>query len=206
MKNITNWYILLGEWAFKLFYLNLLWLMFSLLGLGLLGVFPATVSVYTLLRNVMVKSNKNKKLFKTFWMTYKKEFVKSNVLGYTFIVFGSILYIDLKILQQLNASVLNQSIMVFISILIMLIIVIFIYLFPIYVHYNMRLIDYIKHSFILAIGRPLNTIIILLGLSIILLVYMKVPGLIPAFGIILPSTLIMKIASNSFVDTDLVSE
>src|SRR5690625_7993537 len=111
MKNITNWYILLGEWAFKLFYLNLLWLMFSLLGLGLLGVFPATVSVYTLLRNVMVKCNKNKKLFKTFWMTYKKEFVKSNVLGYTFIVFGSILYIDLKILRLLNASVLNQSIM-----------------------------------------------------------------------------------------------
>src|SRR5690625_7229586 len=132
MKNITNWYILLGEWAFKLFYLNLLWLMFSLLGLGLLGVFPATVSVYTLLRNVMVKSNKNKKLFKTFWMTYKKEIVKSNVLGYTFIIFCSILYIDFKILIQLNASVLNQSIMVFISILIMLIIVIFIYLFPIY--------------------------------------------------------------------------
>jgi uncharacterized membrane protein YesL len=46
MKSVTSWYIRIGEWAFNLFLLNILWLFFSLLGLFVLGIFPATVALF----------------------------------------------------------------------------------------------------------------------------------------------------------------
>lgn len=198
MNHISKWYIILGEWALKLFVLNLLWFIFSLLGLGVLGFFPATVSVYALLRK-MIMSSQNTPIFKTFWRTYKKEFLKANLLGYLLVIGGVILYLDLRILQQLKGNLLNQSVTIFIYILSIIYILTFFNIFPIYVHFNMRFFDYIKHSFVLVIGKPLNTLITVIGIAVTVFFYLKIPGLIPVFGISIFCFIIMKMASLSFV-------
>lgn len=197
MRHISKWYILFGEWALKLFILNLLWFIFSLLGLGLLGLFPSTISVYALLRQMIMKPQDIPNI-KTFWNTYKQEFIRANLLGYTLVIIGYILYIDLKVLQQLESNILNQSITIIIYILLVIYLLTFLHLFPIYVHFDMRFFDYIKHSFVLVIGKPIQTLIVIVGIGVTILVYIKVPGLIPVFGISVFCFIIMKTASLSF--------
>ncbi|MBO1911160.1 DUF624 domain-containing protein, partial [Microvirga sp. 3-52] len=50
----------------ELIYINILWILFTILGLGIFGIFPATVSMFTIVRKIIVKEEKFK-IFNTFW-------------------------------------------------------------------------------------------------------------------------------------------
>ena len=50
MQELNNKLNLFGEWVIRLVYLNILWIGVSLLGLGILGIFPATSALFPVLR------------------------------------------------------------------------------------------------------------------------------------------------------------
>ena len=135
MKGVTSWYIRAGEWALTLFLLNMLWVLFSLLGLFVFGLFPATVSMFAVIRK-LIMYNEDVHVFKLFWSTYKVEFVKSNIIGYIFLVAGFILYLDLRVLQQLDSNLLNLILTVATFILTFIYLLTLIYVFPVFVHFN----------------------------------------------------------------------
>lgn len=62
----------------------------------------------------------------------------------------------------------------------------------------MKITGYIKHAFILAIGRPVQSLLMVIGLAIVIFLMSLIPGLIPFFGVSLISFILMKIASISF--------
>ena len=197
MKGVTSWYIRAGEWALNLFLLNVLWILFSALGLFAFGIFPATAAMFAVIRKLnMAKEDVH--VFKLFWKTYKFEFMKSNLIGYIFLMVGFLLYVDLRVLQQLDSSLLNLILTVATFILVFLYLLTLLYVFPVFVHLNLKTVEYIKYAFILAIGKPKQSLLILLALAISMFLLIQVPGLIPVFGISIFSFILMKISSSSF--------
>src|SRR5690625_7886567 len=99
MSNIlTGRFMKVCEVISRMAYVNLLWIFFTILGLGVLGIIPATVSLFTITRK-WVMSEQDIPVFKTFWQTYRKEFIKSNMLGVILFEIVFLLYIDLAFLS-----------------------------------------------------------------------------------------------------------
>ncbi|MEH7253744.1 DUF624 domain-containing protein, partial [Neobacillus niacini] len=61
-------------WMLKVAYLNVLWISFTLVGLGLFGLFPSTGAMYTIVQK-WLRKEPVEKIFHTFWNIYKKEFI-----------------------------------------------------------------------------------------------------------------------------------
>lgn len=197
MNRALETYIRLGNWGLKLFFLNILWVLFSLVGLVFLGLFPATLAVFSVQRKLVLTSE-DTPVFRTFWQAYKTEFVRANLLGYLLLAIGLFIHFDISIVQQLNHSTLNQLISIGLYALYIALLIISLNVFPIFSHYNLKLVDYIKYSIVLTIAKPLQTVFLIIGTLILAWIYFRLPGLIPVFGISLFSLMVMKISSRSF--------
>ena len=73
-----------GEWIIRLVVLNILWVGVSVVGLGILGIFPATSATFSVLRKWIVENNELK-FSSEFLHYYNNNFWKSNGLGYFFL-------------------------------------------------------------------------------------------------------------------------
>ncbi|WP_112182338.1 MULTISPECIES: YesL family protein [Paraliobacillus] len=200
-----EWYIRIGELGLKLFYLNLLWFFFSLLGLIIVGVFPATAAMFNVLRKLIIESE-DTPIFKTFWEGYKTSLIKSNIIGYISLVIGFVLIIDIRVIQQLDSSILNQIITISLYVILVIYALINFYLFPIFSHYELKILEYFKYSIILVLAKPLQTVFLLLGFIVLAYMYQKISGLIPVFGISIFGFFAMKIASKSFSQKTPISD
>ncbi|WP_183041218.1 YesL family protein [Salipaludibacillus neizhouensis] len=186
------------EWIMKLAYINILWGLFSLLGLVIFGFFPATVAMFTLIRKLL--SNEDVPTFRTFWTTYKKEFKKSNSLGLVLVIIGFIFYIDLEFLRQSTGFLHLLYIPFLIMSLVYILIVL--YIFPVYVHYDLKLLQVIKNAFFIMLLYPIYTIIAILISLVALYLMIKIPSLIVLFSGSIFSLIIMSCANLSFNKND----
>lgn len=67
-------------WVARLFYLNVLWVLFTVAGVGILGIFPSTLAMLFLIKIWL--EDRTQPVFKTFLKIYKENFVKANLLGW----------------------------------------------------------------------------------------------------------------------------
>lgn len=176
----------------NLAYVNLLWILFTLLGGIVFGIYPATTALLAIIRRWTVH-RESMPVFKTFWEIYKTEFFKSNVIGFFIMSIGAILLIDIMFFKQIHPLLYMMFIMLFILYLLTCCFII-----PMYVHYDLKLSDYFKKSFILIVTKPVSSI-----LMIVILIFMTVstfylPGIIPFFSISVPAYFIMKLCVWTF--------
>ncbi|PLS01092.1 YesL family protein [Neobacillus cucumis] len=184
------------EWVMKLAYLNILWVLFSLGGLILLGISPASVALFTILRKWLMNET-DVPIFPTFLNTYKKEFVKSNQLGWIMALIGMFLYFDFKYLITVGGTI-QYVLSIPLVIVTILFFITMLYLFPVYVHYELRLIQYIKNSFYIGIINMHITILMIAVTILIGILYRSIPGIVPFFSISLFSLMVMTGAKQSF--------
>jgi uncharacterized membrane protein YesL len=184
------------EWISRLAFLNLLWISFSLLGLIIFGFFPATVAMFAVARKWML-GNEEMSIFKTFWTAYKREFLKSNILGVIIVAIGLILYIDFQFVQHAANSFASFLYVPFFIITLIFISMLF-YIIPIFVHYDMKLSQVIKNSFFVMIMNPLSTFYMLIGSFGILFVLSYAPPICLLYSGNLLALFIMKPATNAF--------
>lgn len=162
----------------KLAYINLLWIGFTIIGLGLFGLFPATTALFTIVRNWM-RGEKTVGIFKTFWEIYRQDFFTSNGFSLLFVGVGYILYYDLLFLQ-LNSGKLQLLFPVLILILISYIITL-LFFFPVFVHFDLKFFQYMKQSFLIAITSPFEIIQMIIAIAILSFIVSLLPGIIPLF-------------------------
>ncbi|MBM7618465.1 putative membrane protein YesL [Bacillus tianshenii] len=164
----------------RLAYLNLLWILFILAGLGVFGLFPSTVAMFTVVRQ-WVKGNTDAPVFRIFIGTFKKEFIKANLLGVTYLAAGVILYID--ILYFSSPSNLGLLILYyFFWVLTGIYLLLGVFLFPVYVHYQARWWHYFKSTLLIMLMNPLVVAAFLLILGCGGVILRALPGLIPLFS------------------------
>ncbi|WP_279326382.1 YesL family protein [Bacillus litorisediminis] len=87
----------------RLVWTNLLWMAFTIMGAGVFGIMPATVAMFTVTRKWKLKEF-DFSIRKLFIATYKREFVRSNIIGLIFSIIGVLLYIDLKIAEAMQGT------------------------------------------------------------------------------------------------------
>ncbi|WP_332630487.1 YesL family protein [Halalkalibacter flavus] len=192
----SPWYMRLGTLAFNLVLLNLLWFLFSLLGLFIVGLFPATAAMFAVLRQSIME-DEDISVIKLFWSKFKSEFIMSNLIGYLFLLVGLILYIDLRVLQLLDTGLLQLTLASITVVIGFVYLLTLLFIFPLFVHFDLKIWQYPKHALILAVAKPFQTIMMIGGLAIVLFLYINFPVLIFIFGMSLISFVIMKIASYS---------
>ena len=149
------------EWITKVAYLNLLWLLFTILGAVLLGLFPATAATFAVVRK-WITGYTDAPLFKTFWKEWKSSLVQANILGYIIALVGYVLYLDFLFvtISQSDFALLLTVPFLMISILYLLT---SLYVFPVYVTYEMKIGQVFKSAFFVMLLNPIPTLIMTLG-------------------------------------------
>ncbi|SFM39685.1 Uncharacterized membrane protein YesL [Gracilibacillus orientalis] len=149
------------EWITRVAYLNLLWIGFTLCGLIIVGLFPSIAATFTVVRK-WVSGNTDIPLFKTFWKAYRQSILQANILGYIAVAAGYILYLDFLFVTLVESDYMMLLTIPFLFISIFFTLTTF-YLFPVYVHYDMKVLQVIKSSFFIMVLNPLPTFVMVLG-------------------------------------------
>jgi uncharacterized membrane protein YesL len=149
------------QWFVRFAYVNLLWMFLTVVGVVLFGLAPATVALFTVMRH-WIKGEEAVPVFRTFWDTYKKEFVKANGIGFILLGVGYLLYIYLIYLQSLTGLGYQFLYFASLSSLLLYIITLF-YAFPVFVHYELKVKDVLMQALVIGISYPLHTLVMVVG-------------------------------------------
>lgn len=188
------------EWIARFAYINLLWIVFSLLGLGALGFFPATISMFTIIRK-WIMGETDIPIFRTFWNTYKSEFLKSNGLGYIIVALIAIIILDLVFMKNSGSNFMS-AIHIPLYMFIFAVAMTMFYLFPVYVHYELKIFQMIKNAFLTMLINPIENIVIITGIAAVYFVVKFIPGLGFFFGGSLSAAIIMAACYLAFTKVD----
>lgn len=184
-----------GEWIIKLLYVNLLWILFTVVGLGVLGIMPSTVALFSVIRKWL--KNEEVPVFSSYWSYFKKEFKRSNLVGLILAIIGFILYWDYYILLDVSGTIFQALSIVFIFLFIIAAIML-LYLFPVMAEYDFKVLSYFKHTLLFSFVSPLATIVMIVGLFITFILMLMVPGLIALFGASSVAFILMSSANIAF--------
>lgn len=179
------------EWVLKFFYANLLWFVFTLLGLGVFGFMPATTALFSVMRK-WIMGKTDIPICKKFWQAYRGEFFRSNVIGLILAAVGIIIYVDLAFIypEHFLLHVLRFVIMIFgFLFLIMLF-----YMFPLLAHFDWKKRMYFKFSLILGISYLQYTLTMMAVAAVLYIAFAFLPGIVPFFSVSLLSYAVMWLA------------
>ncbi|PRS10627.1 hypothetical protein C6W22_07545 [Bacillus atrophaeus] len=179
------------EWVMRFAYTNFLWLVFTVLGLGIFGFMPATAALFAVMRK-WIQGREHVAVWQTFHREYKAEFIRSNLIGAVLASVGLVIYIDLAFIypDHFFLHVLRFAFYIFGFLFISMLL----YIFPLLAHFNWKKRLYFKFSLLLSVAY-LQYTLVMLALTIaafVLLAYL--PGIIPFFSVSLLSFFHMRIA------------
>ncbi len=198
MKGLVQGLYTVCEWIMRLAYLNILWMFFSLLGVVIVGVFPSTIAMFEVIKK-WLNGEWDIPIFKYFWTSYKKSFIKANLLGALLLLIGIILFIDFNFFAKFDHLVMkflaSITIVMFIIFSILLI-----YIFPVFVYYEISIFQCIKFACTLGISRPLSTIGVVIATLLLYYIFSSFPFMLILFGGSLISIIIMWITKNTLND------
>lgn len=189
MNKTASRAFLATEWIMRFAYVNLLWIGFTFLGVVVLGFFPATVALFTVIRK-WIMGETDIPVFQTFWTTYKSEFIRSNGLGLLIVIVGGLIVLNLVFIQNSGDSFTNM-IQIPLYMFMFVVVLTMFYLLPVYVHYELKLRQIIKNSFLLMIINPIENLVMISGVVAAYFVVRYVPGLGFFFGGSLTAGIIM---------------
>lgn len=193
-------------WLIRFVTLNSLWILFTLRGLLLGGIFPATVASLGLTRK-WILGQQDIKLYPTYKEIFQKEFARANILGWIFVVIGIILYLNYLAIKYLNKS--GDLLFIFpfaFYLLVFFYLITVIWIFPLLAHYEAHLLQYIKNALIIGLIQLYYTFSMLLIVVLGIAVSLKFPGIMPFFTISITAYGVMWIAKQVLekYDTKLV--
>ncbi|HET7580723.1 MAG TPA: YesL family protein [Bacillales bacterium] len=186
----------IAEWIMLLAYANLLWILFTVVGVFIFGFFPSTVGLYSVVRKWILKGS-DIPVWKTFWGAFRSEFIKANLVGFAFLLIGGVIYVDLKFFQHSGGPIFFILSYLFMMILIIYLMM-WLFLFPVYVHYELTVLQYIKQTFLIIFLRPLEAVMAIIGGLAAYYLMMLVPGIIPFFSMSLAALVLTWVAQRSF--------
>ncbi|MBM7553144.1 YesL family protein [Thalassobacillus pellis] len=185
-KQIVTTLDLVLHWIMRLAVVNGLWFLFSLRGLLIGGIFPATAAVLGLARKWLM-GQEEVKLWKTFKQIYRQEFVIANTIGWILTIFGGLLYLNYKVIAGSGGEVLFIVPFAF-YLLLFFYTIVALWVFPLMVHYKTGWRQYLKNALIIGVTKLHYTLAIAVVVFAVLYYSLEYPGMIPFFTISLMAT------------------
>ncbi|WP_179107252.1 YesL family protein [Sediminibacillus massiliensis] len=180
----------------QLAYLNLLWILFSLLGLVFLGFAPATLAMCSVTRQ-WIKGDVDLPIFHTFWSSFRTEFIKSNIVFYILLLLGGMLYIYAHLIQTLSGLPYYLVSTIFVTGLVPYIILL-LYIFPVMANYEKKVAGYLKYAILMGIASPLLTLLLGATIALLCIIFIIIPVTVPLFSGSLLSMAAMSLAMKTF--------
>lgn len=181
-------------------WLNFLWFLFTLLGLVVVGIFPATTAAISVARK-WIREGGIDSTFLTFNETYREEFKKSNFIGFNLVFIIILLIINYYALLEFG-----EQIPIFIIFAYYFVVFIFsvllVWLFPLLSHYDTKVIYYFKNALLIGLTRIPTTISIIASVFLILYVSLKLPSLFLFFTISLVALSVAFLTGRVFEEID----
>ncbi|MDL4842065.1 YesL family protein [Aquibacillus rhizosphaerae] len=162
------------NWIYRLAYLNILWIGFTLLGGVVFGIFPSSVALLSVLRQFIQK--KEPIIFSTFWSYYKKEFKNSNKIGVIIGIIGFLIVFNLNFLHQ---NPINQAQwLIYPMIITGYMYLLFIcYLLASFITFEQTLRRHIKNSILIMFFNPLPSFFMIFGFAAVYYALTWIPGI-----------------------------
>ncbi|GGC83979.1 hypothetical protein GCM10007216_13260 [Thalassobacillus devorans] len=200
MGRLLNGVLVFCKWITHFAVLNLLWIGCTFLGGIIFGIAPSTAAMYAVSRKASLRGE-DIPVVKTFWRTYRKEFLRSNALAFTLIVIGLVWYFDLHFFRQFEGGI--YTVLTYLMMLFGLTyIILLMYILPVFVHYDLKLFQYIKQALLIAFLHPANLIVMLIGSLSTYYFFISFPGFIPIFGFTIFAHLNMWLAFKCFENVE----
>ncbi|WP_078553867.1 YesL family protein [Bacillus alkalicellulosilyticus] len=168
------------EWVWRVAYVNILWLFATLAGLVILGIVPATVAMFAVIRKWLIKDS-DIPIFMTFISAFKREFVKSNLLALIFVAVGYVIYFNYTYLATIDGFG-HMILLIGLLFAAFIYVIALLFIFPVFVHFDLKLLQYIKTAIIIGIVNPLALITLAISFVLLFFLFYYMPGLMPFFG------------------------
>ncbi|MFD2706707.1 YesL family protein [Salibacterium lacus] len=179
----------------RMAYVNVLWLVFTLAGLVVFGFMPATVAMFSVVRQ-WIHKNREVEVFRFFWKTYKTEFLKSNALGAVLFVIGTLLYVNFQLVQAPEWwMMILRYVFLVLSVFFAMILL---FIFPTYAHFELKPVHYIRTALLIAMSYPHYVFAMGVGIYGLQELMLFAPGFIPFFAASCAGYLIMWLADKAF--------
>ncbi|MDQ0207243.1 YesL family protein [Alkalicoccobacillus murimartini] len=194
------------EILMRLAVINLLWIGFTLFGLGLFGWAPASAAAFTVMRKSFMGTGltgeNSASIFRDFKESYKKEFVSANLFGWLIVAGLGLLVVSGRAMVLMEASMLPRMILLtvlflFVSILLLA--------FPLKAFMSMSSVHTVRFALLLGVANMHYVLILCLILTVLVYMYVLFPGLVLFYGVSLPAAIIMQFALRIFAKAGLVT-
>jgi uncharacterized membrane protein YesL len=196
MNGIMGVFHRFSLWVIRLTYLNLLWILFTLVGLVIFGIGASTLALFAVVRKMIV-FDEDVKIYQTFKEQFKLNFLRGMKLSFLYTGIGLLIYFYIRYFSLFD-GMLYEIVVGFFTILFILFGLAVCYIFPLCSHFQMKTFVYLKNSFLFPVFAPLQTLLIVLGLILCTIFFTFVPGFLPFLGISLPAYVISFFAQLSF--------
>ncbi|MDQ0253198.1 putative membrane protein YesL [Evansella vedderi] len=184
------------SWLMNLAFYNILWFLFTIVGLGIFGWGPATAALFAVIRKKLT-TDKEFSAFKEFLSFYKKSFIQANIFGLLLIIGASSIFYSINTLLHLE-----QGMKIFLGTIFFMTLILFtivaIFIFPVYSHYNTTFQNYIRYSLMIGLANLHYGLYIIILLSLGVFLINIFPGLLLFYSVSIPAFLIMQISLKIF--------
>ncbi|WP_444683898.1 YesL family protein [Alkalicoccus luteus] len=132
-------------------WLNMIWIGFTLLGGVLLGLFPATYALFTMVQR-WVRDGEQDGVGKQFKQVYKHKFWQANGAGWLLAVIGAVLFINYQVIVSAGGSLPLLVVLAFLFVVsfyaLMLVMI-----FPVWVFYQGGIVQALGYTARFILGR-----------------------------------------------------
>lgn len=151
MEGIMDRFMVISQWIYFLFIVQMLWLVGIIIGFLVIGLIPSTLAVFALVRQRLQVGDVN--INKEFWRHYKSNLFKAQLQGYLWVLLGLFLYYDIRLLFNYQHIITSIFAAVFVGVLIIYLLSSML-LIPIQVHYNLSMFNRIRLTLLISITMP----------------------------------------------------
>lgn len=143
-------------WLSDMLQIQILWILFTVLGLGVVGFFPSTLAMFTMMRDRIYKDEKLN-YPKRFYEEFKANIIRANILGYSLLAISVLLVVYFRMTFNIDNHF--STLFVFLGYgLVILFGLLTLYIFPVYAHFDLGFLEIIRHSFVFMVSVPFMTI------------------------------------------------
>jgi len=160
--------------------LNLLWILFTLLGLGVLGAGPATAAAQILVRRR--SRGEAAPLLKSFAREYMANFARANALALPVMAVAVVLVMNWNYASHAD-GLMSELLAAGTFVAALFLAAVACYLFPLYARYELPVARYLMTSSRFAVRHLAGTVILLFVSAAAVYASRTLPGLIPFFTI-----------------------
>lgn len=171
----------IGQWLYNFFMLQLLFIVYTLKGIVVLGIFPSIASLFHVFYKWIIKDETDLSTRKEFHEFYHRYFWSTNFLGGSMMGTALLLGVDWYVSKNYIQSSIFHT---FLLLLIFIYLSTFFYLFPVFARYAFdKKRDYIKQAFYIALSSIIQTAAIWVALVVLTYLFYYIPFLMLFFGI-----------------------